>query len=315
MSARLRSASAAARLGPDRTGAQRMVEETDRAETPADGGAPQDWAAVLSDKGWRGVTEEDLGPAAGVPTMLTWAEARLYHWIGRHARGVGATVDLGAFAGGSAARLLSGLARSGHPYHLHAFDRFTTSPRTRARHLTSAGVPPSDETDILPLARRHLAPWADHVTLVPGDILSQHWTGGAVEILAVDAAKTPALADHIAAEFLPALVPGRSLVIQQDFLRASLPWLPAQMLALADCFRPLVMAPADTVVFLCTRAPGAADLVAARCEGRTDAELIGDLKRAADWLAPVVPRPRLTGMIRKLRANPGVRVGWKMKRG
>lgn len=279
-----------------------------------DSAARSGWDEVFKGDPWRGLPAEALDRARAVPTMLTPAEARLYHWIGRHARGQGATVDLGAFAGGSAARLLSGLERCGQDYHLHAYDRFTASPQTRARHLTPAGVAPSDDPDILPLVQAHLAPWADRVTLVRGDIRDQRWTGGPVEILAVDAGKTPDLADHIAAEFFPALIPGGSVVIQQDFLHASLPWLAVQMQALAAQFRPLAFAPADTVVFLCTARPGPADLARARTEGLSDAELIAGLRAAADWLAPLVPRARFDAMARKLRANPGVRIGWKMRR-
>ena len=48
--------------------------------------------------------------------------------------------------------------------------------------------------------------------------------------LVIVAAKTPALADHIAAVFLSAMVPGRSVLIHQDFLHAGLPWLPVQII-------------------------------------------------------------------------------------
>lgn len=68
---------------------------------------------------WAKVTDSDLAPGLAVPSMLQLEESQLYHWLGRHVPGDGATVDLGAYAGGSAARL-SGLALSGQGYHLHA---------------------------------------------------------------------------------------------------------------------------------------------------------------------------------------------------
>jgi hypothetical protein len=79
---------------------------------------------------WQEVTDDDLAPTKPVPTMLSAAECQLYHWVGNSAKGLGATADLGAFAGGSAARRLSGLARSSQPYQLHAFD----PPARSARH-------------------------------------------------------------------------------------------------------------------------------------------------------------------------------------
>jgi hypothetical protein len=247
--------------------------------------------------------------------MLSPEEGQLYHWLGRNAAGAGATLDLGAFAGGSAARLLSGLAESGAPYHLHAYDRFTARRETRERQLYPQGVAATDSDDILPLVEVHLAPWQGRVTLHRGDIALARWSGAPVEIMAVDAGKTPQLADHIAATFFPALVPGHSVVIQQDFLHAPQPWLAVQMARLRGCFRPLARVASDCVLFLCT-APVLPDaLRAARTEGLDDAGLIAGLAEAADLFAADLPRDRFRAMVRKLRANPGVRVAWQMRKG
>lgn len=271
---------------------------------------PADLHDLWPARPWTAVPAAALAPGLAVPSMLSDEEAQLYHWLGARAQGLGATVDLGAFAGGSAARLLSGLALSGRPYHLHAYDRFQAKPSTRARFLpgTDRGA-----RDILPLARAHLAPWAPHVTLHPGDIGAQRWTGGPVEILAIDAAKTPALADHIAATFFPALIPGRSVVIHQDFLHDAQPWLAVQMLRLAGAMRTLGRVSRDTVVFAPLRAVTPEDLAAARTDGLDDGALIAALRDAADHWAGVIPRPRLSAMIRKIKAHPGVRVAWRLR--
>jgi hypothetical protein len=273
------------------------------------------WLQNPAARPWRDLPEADLARAFAVPGMLSREEGLLYHWLGRTARGEGATIDLGAFAGGSAARLLSGLERSGAPFHLHAYDRFTARRETRERRLYPHGVPRSDSDDILPLVQAHLAPWQDHVTLHRGDILQARWDGAPAGLVAVDAAKTPALADHIAATFFPALVPGRSIVIQQDFLHAPQPWIAVQMARLQGAFRPLAQVAADCVLFLCTAPVSADALRAARTEGLDDASLIAGLAEAADLFAPLLPRERFRAMVRKLRANPGVRVAWQMRNG
>ncbi len=87
------------------------------------------------------VSPTDLGERRPYPPCCRPFECQLYHWVGRQAKGLGATVDLGAFAGGSAARLLSGLALSGHPYHLHAYDRFTAGPDVQRRFLRNVVTP------------------------------------------------------------------------------------------------------------------------------------------------------------------------------
>lgn len=277
-----------------------------------------DAAAILKTaiaaRDWHDIDPSLLTKARAVPSMLSEDETRLYHWLGRRAQGLGACVDLGAFAGGSAARLLSGLAVSGRPFHLHAYDRFTAREVTRRNHLYPAGVPVTEDDDILPLVRRFLAPWPDGVTLHRGDILDARWESGPVEIIAVDAAKTPELADHIAETFFPALIPGVSVVIQQDFLHAVQPWIAVQMAALRPFFAPAGQVSHDCVVFLNT-APVTPDAITrSRTAGLTDRELVDALRQAADgFAADGLPRPRFRAMIDKVRANPGVRISWKMR--
>lgn len=263
---------------------------------------------------WRDVTADELARALAVPSMLSFEESQLYHWLGKNAAGFGASIDLGAFAGGSAARLLSGLIQSGTSHHLHAYDRFTANAKARAQHLSPGGVPLTEDTDIFPLANRLLQPWAGHFTLHQGDILAQGWTGEPVEILAVDAGKTPALADHIAATFYPCLVPGRSVLVHQDFLHSQQPWLSAQMQNLAEHFTPLAHVAKDCVVFLCMKRVSQADLAAAATVGLPDADLIKAVQKAAKLYAPFIPRNRFGAMVRCVKANPGVRVAWQMQK-
>jgi hypothetical protein len=265
------------------------------------------------DTPWRHVSAADLAGAAAVTSMLGEEETQFYHWVGRQSRGLGATIDLGAFAGGSAARLLSGLARSGQPYHLHAYDFFTATGRARERWVPDAVPDAKGTADILPQVTRRLAPWAGHFTLHRGDILQARWPAEPIEILAVDAAKSTALTDHTAAEFYPSLIAGQSWVIHQDFLHEILPWIPAQMVALRDCFDPVAKVENDCVIFRCRVAPGAEQLRAAQTAGLTDSALTERVWQAAEWLAPFAGRGRFQKMADKISANPGVRIGWKMK--
>lgn len=262
---------------------------------------------------WLGVTGDDLAAALAVPSMLSYSESQLYHWLGANSAGFGATVDLGAFAGGSAARLLSGLTASGFPHHLHAYDRFTADTKARAKHLSPGGVAMTDDEDIYPLVMQLLRPWTGQFTLHRGNILAQQWSGEAIEILAIDAGKTTALTDHIAASFFPALVPGKSIVIHQDFLHAQQPWLCAHMQSLAEHFVPLAHVAKDCMVFLCTKAVTGAALAAASTDALTDAALILAVQNAAKLYAALIPRHRFGAMVRCVKANPGTRIAWKMR--
>ena len=269
--------------------------------------------AEFADRPWTKVPEADLGAARAVPTMLTLEESLLYHWLGRRAKGLGATVDLGAYAGGSAARLLSGLALSGQPFHLHSYDRFRSSRAFWARFMPDEPLPETDDADLLPVVRRHLAPWAEQVTLHVGDIGAKRWTGGPIEILSVDAAKGSAMADHIAAAFFPVLLPGRSILVQQDYLMAVQPWLCAQMVGLRDQFLPLAHVPKVGMVFLCLAPVTQAALAAARVDGLTDGKLMQRVREAAGWHEGMVPRGPFKAMLEQVKAHPGVRLGWQMR--
>lgn len=263
---------------------------------------------------WQAVPDADLGVAAEVPTMLSREEGCLYHWLGRRAKGLGATVDLGAYAGGSAARLLSGLALSGHPFHVHSYDRFRSSRAYWSRFLPDEPLPEADDADLLPVVRRHLAPWADHVTLHVGDIGEKLWTGGPIEILSVDAAKGSAMADHIADQFFPSLLPGRSILVQQDYLMAVQPWLPAQMVGLSEHFLPLAHVPKVGLVFLSVAPVTEQALAAARVDTLTDGKLMARVREAARWHEGMVPRAAFKSMLMQIKEHPGVRFGWQMRR-
>lgn len=272
-------------------------------------------ADLFAARPWRRITPADLGPARAVPAMLRDEESRFYFWLGRDwARGAGEIVDLGCFVGGSTARLAAGHAAGGHPGLVHAYDQFTASEEAKARHLYAAGLPAFEGEDILPVARALLEPWDRRITFHRGDLMTKRWSGDPVEVLVLDASKTVALADHCAAEFFPALIAGRSVVVQQDHLHQVQPWLPAQMELLADFFQPLVHCPRDSVSFLCTRVPSPAELAARRLSGLDDAGLIGLIERAAARLAPLCPAESFARQIDCLARRPGARSSWQLAR-
>ncbi|ABV91973.1 hypothetical protein Dshi_0224 [Dinoroseobacter shibae DFL 12 = DSM 16493] len=271
--------------------------------------------APFRDAPWQADALRAAEAEIAVPTMLAPEERQFYYWAARDwARGEGALVDLGAFAGGSTARLAAGAAAAGHGAVIHAYDRFTAKEQTKANVLYAAGVPPFEGRDILPLAQEFLAPWAAQTRFHVGHIPDLGWPGGRIELLAVDAAKIATTTDLIAAAFLPHLIPGRSLVIQQDFLHWSQPWLPAQMWRLRDHLRPVAFARRDTVAFLCTAPITPEALEGARIAEATDMELIEDIRAIRETLPEDWDLTRrLRRTIAALRANPGERIAWKMR--
>lgn len=240
--------------------------------------------------------------------MLHMPERKLYLWLTSvWASGAGAVVDLGCFAGGSTALLAHGLKRAGLPGPVHAYDAFTIAEPLKDKYLYPAGIAPFEGEDMLPAARELLAPWAGRVAFHPGRIEQQGWDGGPIEILVMDASKTAETMDRMAEIFFPHLIPGRSVVVQQDFLHWKQPWVAVQMERMADRFRPLAHAPRDTVAFLCEAAVDPEALERGRCADLTDAEMIGALDHMREGMRGFGVGRGLKTLAEAVRLNPGKR--------
>jgi hypothetical protein len=100
----------------------------------------------------------------------------------------------------------------------------------------------------------------NHVEVHEGDICRERWTGGPIEVLFVDICKSWAINDHVVREFFPALVPGRSVVIQQDLIHEWLPFLTITMGLFADAFALIDAVPWCSAVYLQTRAIAASEI-------------------------------------------------------
>lgn len=202
---------------------------------------------------WRGKTL----PAActNVRTMLTPDELRLLHHLAsRYYTGAGAIVDAGCFLGGSTVALADGLrANRVAPQTtkaIHSYDRFEIEEWTRDIYFggRNAGESFRDEFD------RNIAPYASMIEVHAGDIREHPWTGGPIELLFIDVAKHWSTCDWVTAEFFPHLIPGRSLVIQQDYLYHHwVAWLHITMELYADYFEYVCDTEVNSVVFRSTR--------------------------------------------------------------
>ncbi len=274
-------------------------------------------------RGWDGFEAADLGQAAMVPTMLKFDEQAYYVALTRDwAQGVGAIVDLGSFAGGSAACLAEGVAQAGRKDVVHAYDKFDVvdfeSFADRYRRYCDA--PPAsdsphdalplvgaDGNDLTPVARAFLQPWGEAVQLYKGAIEELGWHGGEIEVLVMDASKTAESMDRMSAQFFPHLIPGRSVVVQQDFLWWQQPWIGVQMAMLSDYLRPVVHVPRDSVSFLCTQPIPAELIEALNVAGMSDAEMIGRLRVMKQLVKPLKIDRQMRQLIASVRANPGNR--------
>jgi hypothetical protein len=168
--------------------------------------------------------------ACPVPSMMVDDELQFLHYLtSRHYGGAGAIVDFGPLAGSSTYCLASGLHGQGH---IFSYDLWHFSP---SWEVFFPGSALRQGDNILPLFLEYIAPYRHRVTEQKGDLTEQRWSHGPIEIMFIDAAKSPKAMWHIVNEFFPSLIPG-SFVLHQDYISAECPWIHMAVGLIADYF-------------------------------------------------------------------------------
>lgn len=185
------------------------------------------------------------------PGMLSIAERALLHELVRRTwRGAGAVVDGGSFFGSSLVALAQGML-AGASLDDVPSDRFPGGKPIHGYELGHLPAPQSETADrrrvfggveyvlgdsFVPLLEQTVEPYRDLVSLHIGDLNDQAWDGSPIEIAFIDVCKTIRLNAHVSREFYPALAPGASTLVNQDFFFDRLPWIRVTMGYLKDYF-------------------------------------------------------------------------------
>jgi hypothetical protein len=211
-------------------------------------GSSSSETATLRLKKWYDVIAPDL--VYQVPTMLSHNERNLLYYLARdYFRGAGKIVDAGCFLGGSTVPLAVGLRDSGRQYPspvIHTYDLFLLD--AYMKQFVDGDRKPGDscrkEFD------RYTQPYREFVQVHHGDIQQIGWCGEPIEILFLDVLKSWRTNDSVVANFFPSLIPGRSVVIQQDYVHEFTPWIHITMEYLADFFEYLDFTDSCSTVYV-----------------------------------------------------------------
>jgi hypothetical protein len=141
-------------------------------------------------------------------------------WARYSFTGEGKIVELGCWLGAVTLALARGVAANPNAQRkrpIESFDRFRWEPWMTpiAERLGCARV--ADGESFFHLAGANIAPYAGLVNLRQKDLLEPFRFSQAIEFLFVDAMKSWDLAHAIVRTFFPKLIPGRSLLVHQDF--------------------------------------------------------------------------------------------------
>jgi len=217
---------------------------------------------VQLDAGFASLTSE-MPPSAGeVPSMMAPHEKRfLYGLAKQYWRGEGIIVDAGIFLGGSTRCFGDGLranpalakGRRVKEKPIVSFEKGSMNPGM-VPHLERKGITITEDLrrNFIPLVEKFIEPVSDLVDLRPGDIMETAETiDQPIEICFLDVLKTPEISSYCLSKFMPRLIPGRSVVIQQDYFFEQLPYIKTHQEFLRDHFT-YIGEICSSAAFLCT---------------------------------------------------------------
>ena len=87
--------------------------------------------------------------------------------------------------------------------------------------------------------------WRHCIKACPGDLAKVGWHGGTIEFLLIDAMKSWDAASGVVRMFFPALMPGISIILHQDFAHWYTAWIHPIHYRLREYFEPLYDVPAS----------------------------------------------------------------------
>lgn len=189
-------------------------------------------------------------------SMLSSLELALLFALAKdHWSGEGEIVDLGCCYGLTTRCLADGMMRNtrvpeaAKARRLYAYDLFLTNDykwwtQRSPTHHAGSWFP-----DFLAINRDRL----DAIVPCPGDLLRMSWDARPVEILMIDAAKTWELNAWIVEHFFPCLIPGKSVVIQQDHAHFVEYWVSITMEWFSDYFEYIDTIYSSSAYYLCRK--------------------------------------------------------------
>jgi len=158
--------------------------------------------------------------------------------------GDGEIVELGCWLGASTIPMAKGLSENLYPQakgkKVQAYDRFIWTPNME---VCVTGTPLAGKYQVgdncIDACHDQIQPWQSYIDLHAADLLKTQWTGQPIEMLFIDAMKSWGLLNSIVNNFFPFLVPGKSLIIHQDYTHYYSYWIQLLMYRFQDYFEPV----------------------------------------------------------------------------
>lgn len=189
----------------------------------------------------------------------------LYHLARDYYSGEGEIVDGGAFLGQSTKSLALGLRANREVMQkskrIHSFDKFIADEDYIANVIRQRCNPDFQfASSFRAYYEESIREVRSYVRVHERDFNLVKWIGKPIEILFIDIAKTLSLHQHVILEFFPYLIPGKSIIVHQDYHHPYLPYIHISMEFLSDYFTIVDHKVDDSIVFLATKKVDDSDL-------------------------------------------------------
>jgi hypothetical protein len=213
----------------------------------------QDPAMGVTQEGFQQYYFETSHGRDYVRSMLSPFELALLYGVCRHNyRGHGEIVDGGPLLGLGTYALARGLAHNDHTAdkykRIYSFDLWLSAGfegYTQDRGSSTGSV----LERFLEVNRDYL----DEIYLSPGDLLTMKWETRPIEILFVDIAKSLDLNAWVLKNWFTSLIPGESILIQQDYVHFAEWWIAVTMQYFWDYFERIEFVYGASAVYRCIR--------------------------------------------------------------
>jgi len=163
--------------------------------------------------------------------------------------GAGEMIDGGPLLGLSTYAMARGLAENQRPVstrrRIYSFDLFLA--RDMGWHAEGSDSGTGSVLDrFVEINREYL----DSISISAGDLLDMGWDGKPIEVLFIDVAKSWDLNAWTLRNWYPALIPGQSMVVHQDYVYFNQYWVALTMAWLSEYFERCEEVFGATVCFL-----------------------------------------------------------------
>ncbi len=175
-----------------------------------------------------------------IPSMMSLSEQNLLYLLAKdYFTGEGAIFDAGCHLGGSTECFAKGLADANYSKNevIHSYDLAIATDDYIIDFINfkcNAGLKLQDSFEHLLRDNLQNCTGNEYIKLYIGDILEQEYPSK-IEIMFLDVCKSP-LINHTMTQLFERCIPGKSVIVQQDFIYSGLPFLNITMGYFSDYF-------------------------------------------------------------------------------